>query len=130
MSAALDMLAVEAQLEAAAGTSTQPADSSDPGQRSAAASSYGVAAEGFYSSGKGGTWKAFKKMVKHKKEGSSEVRSSCTAPHQLPPLSCKQHQHSRQQQAMQRQELLQLRLHTVLFTCLNVCEHTSEHAQA
>jgi hypothetical protein len=80
MSAALDMLAVEAQLEAAAGTSTQPADSSDPGQRSAAASSNGVAADGFYSSGKGGTWKAFKKMVKHKKEGSSEVCSSCTAP--------------------------------------------------
>lgn len=76
------MLEVEAQLEAAAvaGTSTQPVDSSsEAGLQSAPASSNGVATEGFYSSGKGSTWKAFKKMVKHKKEGSSEVRSS-TAP--------------------------------------------------
>jgi hypothetical protein len=83
MGAAIDMLEVEAQLEAAAGaasTSAQPAavdSSSEAGLASAAASSNGMAAGGadaFYSSGKGGTWKAFKKMVKHKKEGSSEVR--------------------------------------------------------
>lgn len=81
MAAAIDMLEVEAQLEAAAGAAStaQPAaldSSSEAGLASAAASSNGMAAgaEGFYGSGKGGTWKAFKKMVKHKKEGSSEVR--------------------------------------------------------
>lgn len=79
MAAAISMLEVEAQLEAAAvaGTSTQPVDSSsEAGLQSAPVSSNGVVTEGFYSSGKGSTWKALKKMVKHKKEGSSEVRSS------------------------------------------------------
>lgn len=79
MSAAFDMLEVEAQLEAAAvaGHPTQPVDnSSEAGLQSAAASSNGVAADSFYSSGKGGTWKKFKSMVKHKKEGSGEVRTA------------------------------------------------------
>lgn len=79
MSAAIDMLEVEAQLEAAAvaGHPTQPVDnSSEAGLQSAAASSNGVAADSFYSSGKGGTWKKFKNMVKHKKESSSEVSTA------------------------------------------------------
>ncbi len=73
MAAAIDMLEVEARLEA--GTSAQPVDnSSEAGLQSTGASSNGAAAgENFYSSSKGGTWKKFKKMVKHKKEGSSEV---------------------------------------------------------
>jgi len=72
MAAAVDMLEVEAQLEAAtvAGTSCPLDSGSEAGLQSAQASSNGATADGFYSSGKGGTWKKFKKMVKHKKEGS------------------------------------------------------------
>lgn len=88
MASAIDMLEIEAQLEA--GTSAQPVDnSSEAGLQSAEASSNGgaAAAENFYSSSKDGTWKKFKKMVKHKKEGSSEVGG----PLHSQPL---QHQHT------------------------------------
>lgn len=45
--------------------------------QSAGTSSNGVAPDAFYSSGKTSTWKALKKMVKHKKEGSTSEVCVC-----------------------------------------------------
>lgn len=87
------MLEVEAQLEAAttvAGTSCPLDSGSEAGLQSAQASSNGAAADGFYSSGKGGTWKKFKKMVKHKKEGSEASAQSATHTRQHPSPTLKQ----------------------------------------
>jgi hypothetical protein len=73
------MLDVEGQLELEAAAAVLSAETALGGGGEAelpsASSNGGAAAEGFHRSGKGGTWKKFKKMVQPKKvTGSEQVR--------------------------------------------------------